>query len=270
MAACRLDLEHRIPLKTLHFHEDVMGTVVTIDVYDEAGITPLRLWPHLEMARTELHLADQIFSIWREDSPMSRLRRGELSLADAPSEMVDVFEQCLVARTLSGGWFDPWAMPGGVDPTGYVKGWAAQRALEHLAAAGVTGAVVNAAGDVTTWGAPAPNAVWRTGIVNPLATGTLACVVELTGAIATSGTYERGEHLIDPHSGAPNCRVASASVCGPDLGLADALATALAVGGEEVLPRVEALTGYEGLIIDGAGEMRATSSFPLATKSSAS
>ena len=107
-----------------------MGTIVTIDVFDARRHRPVHaLAPHLEEAREELHRADQIFSTWRQDSPMSRLRRGELSLDEAPSEMTEVFEQCLVARSLSGGWFDPWAMPGGVDPTGYVKGWAAQRSL---------------------------------------------------------------------------------------------------------------------------------------------
>lgn len=241
-----------------------MGTVVTIDVYAEDGMQPPQLWPHLERARAELQLADQIFSLWRDDTPMSRLRRGELSLHDAPPEMTDVFEACLVARSLSGGWFDPWAMPGGVDPTGYVKGWAAQRALEAIVASGVTGVVVNAAGDVTTRGHPSPGSAFRIGIQSPALQGTLACVVEVSGAIATSGAYEQGPHLIDPRSGLSSCAVASASVCGPELGLADALATALAVGGTDVLDRLEALDGYEGLIIDHDGSMRATSAFPFA------
>lgn len=265
MSLRRLDVEHRIPLKTLHFHEEVMGTIVTIDVHDQDGIEPMQLWPHLEEARAELQLADQIFSTWREDTPISRLRRGEFGLDEAPPEMTEVFEQCLVARSLSGGWFDPWAMPGGVDPTGYVKGWAAQRALSVIASSGVTGAVVNAAGDVAIFGGPSPDAAFRIGIQNPAIQKTLACVVEVSGAIATSGTYERGSHLIDPHSGVASCQVASASVCGPDLGLADALATALAVGGKEVLAKLEVLDAYDGLIIEFDGSMRATSTFPFAS-----
>jgi thiamine biosynthesis lipoprotein len=58
--------------------------------------------------------------------------------------------------------------------------------------------------------------------------------------------------------------VASASVIGPDLGLADALATAIAVAGTEGLDLVEPLAGYEALIIDWDGRRQATSQFPLA------
>ena len=85
---------------------------------------------------------------------------------------------------------------------------------------------------------------------------------ELAGGIATSGTYERGEHLIDPHSGRRAARAASASVTGPDLGLADALATAVAVAGEPGLALVDELDGYEAFVInptaagDGHGDSR--------------
>ncbi len=144
-------------------------------------------------------------------------------------------------------------MPGGFDPTGYVKGWAAQQALAALVSPGVSGAIVNAAGDIASFGGPAGTNPFRFGIVDPLFPGKLACIVELTGALATSGTYERGEHLIDPHSGEASVRVASASVSGPDLGLADALATALAVAGVEGLARVEQLGGYEAMTISFDG-----------------
>ena len=157
------------------------------------------------------------------------------------------------------------AMPGGLDPTGYVKGWAAQRALGALASTAISGAIINAAGDIASFGAMAHSQAFRVGIVDPFAPSQLACVVELTGSIATSGTAERGNHLIDPHSGRPTARVASASVSGPDLGLADALATAVAVAGEEGLRLVEALDDYEALIIGFDGTIRRTEHFPLAS-----
>ena len=112
---------------------------------------------------------------------------------------------------LSGGWFDPWAMPGGIDPTGYVKGWAAQRALDALVSDGVSGAMVNAAGDIASFGGPDPATAFRIGIVDPFAPRQLACVVELIGAIATSGGYERGDHLIDPRTRRPAAHAASAA-----------------------------------------------------------
>lgn len=248
-----------------HASESVMGTVVTIDVFDDEGIDATVLGPLLENARAALHDADRTFSTWDDSSPMSRIRRGELRLLEAPPQVAEVLADCLAARSLSGGWFDPWALPGGVDPTGYVKGWAAERALRALAPAGVSGAIVNAAGDVASFGGTATGAPFRIGIADPFDTTQLACVIELRGAVATSGTYERGAHLVDPHTGNPATRFASASVCGPHLGIADALATALAVGGDEVLARIEALDGYDALAIGLDGSVAATSAFPFAT-----
>ncbi len=254
--------------QAIHHLEQVMGTVVTIDVYIDAGTSGVDVHRNLARARAILQNADAVFSTWKVDSPMSRLRRGEITREEAPREIAEVLEQCETAREMSCGWFDPWAMPGGVDPTGYVKGWAAQRALSALASTEIRGAIVNAAGDIASVGGPEFAKPFRIGIVDPSSPGNLACVVELPGAIATSGTYERGHHLIDPHSGLPAARVASASVSGADLGLADALATAVAVAGEEALALVEGLDGYEALTIAFDGTWRWTTNFPFASTSS--
>jgi thiamine biosynthesis lipoprotein len=247
--------------------ETVMGTVVTIDVYPEPGLSGERLEQlkqRIEDACAILHRADEVFSTWRPDSPISQLRRGEIAVSDAPPEVADVVAACAAARQLSGGWFDPWAMPGGFDPTGYVKGWAAERALAVLAPAdGVAGAMVNAAGDIASSGALPAGQPFRIGIADPANARRLAVIVELTGSIATSGSYERGPHLIDPHSRTPTARVASASVTGPDLGLADALATALAVAGPDGLAFVEAVAGYTGLVIGFDKSLRSSRGFPL-------
>ncbi len=245
-----------------HHEEEVMGTVVTIDLFGES---PVEKVAHLvESACDVLHDVDHVFSTWRPDSPISRLRRGELPVEATPAAVGEVLRRCAHARTLSSGWFDPWAMPGGVDPTGYVKGWAAQRAVSRLSAPGVGGAIVYAAGDIATSGRPEPGAPFRVAIVDPFDPARLACVVELEldGAIATSGTYERGAHLIDPRSGRPAAAVASASVCGPDLGLADALATAVAVSGS--LDLLDGLDGYEALVVGWDGHRHSTPRFPFA------
>jgi thiamine biosynthesis lipoprotein len=248
--------------------EHVMGTVITIDVYpletaDDHAADHVRR--RLADARTVLERADQVFSTWRPDSPVSRLRRGEITAASAPPEVAAVMAACDTARQLSGGWFDPWAMPGGFDPTGYVKGWAAQRALAALDGLAMSGALVNAAGDIASTGAQPSGAPFRIGIADPDEPRRLAEIVELTGCIATSGTYERGSHLIDPRSGQPTARVASASVIGPDLGLADALATAIAVAGPAGLALIEPLADYEALIIGLDGRREWTSRFPFAS-----
>jgi thiamine biosynthesis lipoprotein len=241
-----------------------MGTVVTIDVYTSDGRPGDQVPGQLAAARALLHRADAVFSTWNSCSAISRLRRGEITCSQAPAEVGEVLELCAIARELSGGWFDPWAMPGGVDPTGYVKGWAAQRALGVFRTGGISGAIVNAAGDIASFGCLASGGPFRVGIANPFSPMQLAAVVYLTGAIATSGTYERGSHLIDPRTGRPEARVASASVTGPDLGLADALATAVAIAGIPGLSMIEALDSYEGLVIEGDGTLRATERFPFA------
>ena len=161
------------------------------------------------------------------------------------------------------------AVPGGFDPSGYVKGWAAQNALAAFRASGICGVLVNAAGDIASTGGPQDGTPFRIGIADPHAPLRLAEVVELAGAIATSGTYERGHHLINPHSGRPAARAASASVTGPDLGLADALATAVAVAGEPGLALVDKLDGYEALIINPDGTRHQTKRFPTATAGAA-
>jgi thiamine biosynthesis lipoprotein len=253
--------------------EHVMGTVITIDVFppaagaDDAGADDAwtaDLQRRLARARSVLEYADEVFSTWRTDSPVSRLRRGEITAAAAPADMAEVISACTAARQLSDGWFDPWAMPGGFDPTGYVKGWAAQRALAAFDGLAMSGALVNAAGDIASVGAQPSGAPFRIGIADPDNPRRLAEIVQLTGCIATSGTYERGSHLIDPWSRQPAARVASASVIGPDLGLADALATAVAVAGEAGLALVEPLAGYEAFVIGSGGRRLWTSQFPFA------
>lgn len=247
-----------------HHRLEVMGTVVTFDLYCEDDVPREQLYVQVARARAVLQSADTVFSTWKEQSPINALRRGEITLAEAPAEVAQVLEACKIARSMSEGWFDPWAMPGGVDPTGYVKGWAAQRALGTLVMPGLTGAIVNAAGDIATFGRPGAGRPFRVGVVDPADRRRLACAVELTGAIATSGSYERGEHLVDPRTARAKSAVASASVTGPDLGLADALATALAVAGPEGLEVIEQIGGYEGFIIGYDASWLSTANFPFA------
>ena len=267
------------PAHLVHHLEEVMGTIVVIDVYATAGPAAAdgagargagqEFCGQLAEAVAILHRADEIFSTWKPDSPVNRLRRGELSRAQAPAEVAEILDLCAAARDLSGGWFDPWAVPGGFDPSGYVKGWAAQNALAAFRSSSICGVLVNAAGDIASSGGLGSATPFRIGIADPFAPLRLAEIVELTGAIATSGAYERGAHLIDPRSGRPTARAASASVTGPDLGLADALATALAVAGEEGLALIDALDGYEALVINHDGSKRRTQRFPVAAAGAA-
>jgi thiamine biosynthesis lipoprotein len=237
--------------------EQAMGTVFSFTVH--TGTTPAsRAREAVGDACTLLHRLDGVFSTWDPRSPMSRLRRGELAPAEAPSEVGHVLELCRTAKELSGGWFDPWAMPGGIDPTGLVKGWAIERALDVVRASGVPAALLNGGGDIAAHGEPGPGQPWRIGIRHPWRVDALACIVVVRRSVATSGSYERGPHLVDPHSGRAVQAAASATVTGPSLDMADALATALAVGGDDVLARLAGLEGYDGYLIRAEGTEAST------------
>jgi FAD:protein FMN transferase len=240
--------------------EPVMGTVVSFSVVPDArsGQAAVRA---INAACAVLHRADRTFSTWDPQSPVSRLRRGAAALRDLPAEVTEVLDLCAEARKASGGWFDPWAIAGGVDPTGLVKGWAVERALAVLRDTGMRAAMVNGGGDIAVFGAPAPGQRWRVGIRHPWRAGALAGVLEATAAVATSGSYERGAHLLDPFTGLRASRAASATVTGPSLALADALATALAVGGDKVLSIVGGLDGYAGYLIRPDGSEAETGGF---------
>ena len=250
-------------LERIQHLEEVMGTVVTFDLFVPEEVERGAIFPQLSRARASLHHAEAVFSIWKLDSPMSLLRRGEASLGEMPPEVAQVLEHCAAAKRLSRGFFDPWAMPGGVDPTGYVKGWAAQRALDLLRPLPLVGAIVNAAGDIACFGGPEPGQQFRVGIADPSAKGRLTAIARVEHSIATSGTSERGEHLLNPMTGERQAASTSASVTGPDLGMADALATALAVAGPEGLEILAAIPDYEGYLIAEDGQHLSTDGFPF-------
>ncbi len=241
-----------------------MGTVVTLDLYGALPAPGRDAFLALARARALLHRVDALFSTYKANSPISAIRRGELRVEDAPAEVGAALTRCAQLRELTDGLFDPWAVPGGVDPSGYVKGLAAAQALAIVAPAAGSGALVNAAGDIAVAGSPGPGLTWRVGILDPASRRHLLAVAEVGAAIATSGTYERGAHIVDPRSGTTRTAAASASVVGPDAGDCDALATALCVGGKSALALLGRLPGYEGLVVGSDGATQHTEAFPFA------
>jgi thiamine biosynthesis lipoprotein len=217
-------------------------------------------------ACARLHELDDLFSTWKPGSPISRFRAGLLRLKEAPPEMALVLELCEEARVLSLGWFDPWAMPGGFDPTGLVKGWATEQALDILRLAGVEAAIVNGGGDIAVLGLPKNAHSWRIGVRHPWRPDALACVLETDRAVATSGCYERGPHLINPRDGRMLFRTASATVVGSSLPLCDALATALVVADDYGPEIARSLEGYEAYIVGVDGKEDATEGIVFATE----
>ena len=227
-----------------------MGTVVSF-LIDPRGLASEAVDAALVEAIAEFHRLDDQFSLWKPDSELSRRRAGQ---GQPSSELMrEVETLCAEACELSRGFFDPWALNGGFDPTGLVKGFAVERSLAILADCGVSAALVNAGGDI----AVLPDTTYRVGVRHPERSDALCGVVSVDSSIATSGIYERGNHLIHPFGGA--IAAVSATVVGGRLALADALATALAVGGTEVLFVLEQIAGVEGFYITADGALFASS-----------
>ena len=204
--------------------ERLMGTVIGIDVRSEipAGV--------LNDAFAYLHAVDARFSPFRPDSEIERLAGGELSMADASDEVLAITALCHELRLETAGAFDAWGhrADGSFDPTGVVKGWALDGAAGILRAGGAVSFAINGGGDVVVAGETAPGRPWRVGIRHPLRPDRTAAVLELVDtAAATSGAYERGQHIVDPATGLPAAGLLSATVAAPSLARADALATAV-------------------------------------------
>jgi thiamine biosynthesis lipoprotein len=121
---------------------------------------------------------------------------------------------------------------------------------------------INAGGDVRVRGRPEPTRLWRAGIAHPLAQSSLTVIVEGEDiCVATSGTSERGLHVIDPTTGLPATALASVTVVGPDLGTTDAYATAALAMGLSAPAWLEELGGHEAYVVDRGGNAWWTQGF---------
>jgi thiamine biosynthesis lipoprotein len=241
-----------------HVHiEQVWGTVVTFDVraaedsQDAGGFGPAAALAVAEAVEF-LHDVDAWFSTYRVDTPVTALRNGLLDMDDMPPVVQGVLDDCWRLRVLTEGVFDPWSVPGGVDPSGYVKGWAADVAADIVVDRGFPNVSVNAAGDVTCRGHQSPDQPWVVGIRHPAhADQIVRTVAAVDEAVATSGCYERGAHVHDPRRGVAAVALDSATVVGPDGGMADALATALLVAGPDGAGWFAELPGWSAYLVSG-------------------
>jgi FAD:protein FMN transferase len=229
----------------------VMGMPVSIEVRDDI---PQR---RVDEAFDWLRFVDALFSTYRAESEISRMSRGSLEATSAHRYVRDVLARCDELRAATDGFFDIRAT-GRLDPSGFVKGWAIDRAAELLEDAGAGRFCINAGGDVLVRGDEA----WRVGIQHPLARRRLAGVVAIAdGAVATSGAYERGPHIVDPRSGRPATGLLSVTVVGPELGIADAYATAAFAMGAKGPEWTTSLDGYDAMSITQDDRVLATQWF---------
>ena len=143
------------------------------------------------------------------------------------------------------------------------KGYAADSAKQLLVERGVLGGIINASGDMNTWGTKPDGSSWTIGIVNPMNNKKVFSWFSLEhNSVVTSGDYEkftqingrRYSHIIDPRTGIPSQGIVSCTVFAGKAELADAIATAIFVMGvESGLFLIDQLPNIEAILIDDSG-----------------
>jgi thiamine biosynthesis lipoprotein len=238
--------------------EHVMGMPIVVEVRDDVA-------PHvLDRVFDWFRDVDERFSTYKETSEVRRIDRGELALEDAHPDVREVLGRCQELRAETDGYFDAYAAsPDALDPSGLVKGWSVDRAAEIADGLGWRNYAINAGGDIRLAGRPVPEPRWRVGIQHPTERMQLAAVAAANDlAVATSGGYARGGHVFDPHTHQPADGVLSVTITGPELGTADAYATAAFAMGTAGPAWTARLRGYEAMTLTADGRSLRTPGFP--------
>jgi thiamine biosynthesis lipoprotein len=233
-----------------------MGTMASIHVHDDAPAAVID--EAIGASLAELERLEAMFSTFRADSQISEINAGLRTLADCAPEVIAVLDAGTWLEHASGGAFTahPPDRPGDLDPSGFVKGWAVEQAAWWLGKTGLEHYYLAVGGDRLVHGSPAP--IGRgTSRADPRRPGEAIAAIDIvSGAVATSGTSERGEHIWDGRGGRPAGDLLAVTVVGPSLAWADAFATAafaLGAGG----PRwVTEFDGYAAIAIDRDGTVR--------------
>lgn len=231
----------------------VMGMPITLAMRgqhcdDEAG---REAWRDV---MAELAHVDRVFSTYRPDSFISRLSRGEVSVADCPPEVADVLELGERSEERSGGAFRVWRTGEDgtrrLDTDGIVKGWAVQRVSAVLRRLTSTDFCLSAGGDMVCHTASLEGQPWRVGIEDPHDVTRLKATVSIRrGAVATSSFSQRGEHIVDARTGRIPKAVASVTVISDLLTWADIDATSAFALGPDAADWLAERPGRAGLVV---------------------
>ncbi|MDQ1248279.1 MAG: FAD:protein transferase [Actinomycetota bacterium] len=244
-----------------------MGTMASLMLADGADLDEAQ-----RIASDVLGSLDERFSSYRSDSEVSRLDAGVLP--ELSRDLRHVLAACDWLDQTSDGVFSmrPDGADAPLDVAGYVKGWAVDRAADGLLAAGIGDFCLGVGGDWRAHGRRGDGRGWTIAILDPLDTTKPRALATLgNAAIATSGRYERGDHLRLPPTarggGTADVTTASFTVVGPRLAWADAFATTAFLKGDDGLAWVAQYAGYFGAIVRTDGSMVADVDFPLASAS---
>ena len=244
----------------------VWGTVVTVDVRQPVA------GDLLDRVERWFHVVDERFSTWRADSEICRLGRGDVRLADVSDDVREVLDLCDGVRADTWGAFDVavandprvvWREGyAPIDPSGLVKGWALDRAADILRQAEVHNFAINAGGDVLLAGHSGDGTSWRVGLQHPGTRDRVMGAITVTDAgVATSGRYERGDHVVAPRTGKPATALAAATVVTPTLAVADGYATGLLALGDDARRWLSEHPHVAALIVDADDVVVSTPAF---------
>lgn len=227
-----------------------MGTGVSIDIPGAEEAIFNKVFDRLEQI-------DDRFSTYKTDSEVSRFKRGEIAEGELSHELKRIVKACKAAEKATNGTFSAWA-EGNFDPSGYVKGWAIAEAGKIINKAGFKTFCIGIGGDILAVSDSDKN--WRIGIQDPANRQSILTTLTVKNmAVATSGTYERGLHILNPKTKKAADSILSITVVGPDIIDADVLATAAFVQGEFGLNFIGGQAhGYEALMVAKNGKVSMT------------
>ncbi|AFK04695.1 ApbE family lipoprotein [Emticicia oligotrophica DSM 17448] len=156
---------------------------------------------------------------------------------------------------------------------GIGKGYAAERAKQLLIRNGVKSGIINAAGDLTTWGNQPNGKPWIIAVADPDAQNQAFSFLNISDvAVATSGNYEKFviidgkkySHTIDPKTGYPVSGIKSVTIICPNAELADAMATPITVLGVDAgLGLINQMKGIACIIIDDDNQIYTSSNINI-------
>lgn len=255
-----------------------MGTVLRVEVYG----------PEAEQVISEVfdevRRLEELLSRWNPHSDVSRVEQAPAGQpVKVSADTIECVSAALRIARESGGAFDPTLVADGylqidvdratgtitrqrddliLDLGGIGKGYALDRAAEILRELGHSRALLDFGGQLLALDPPPGESSWLVGIHDPRVKGSgtnsLLCSIPLVGSsLATSATYEKGDHIIDPQQGQAAVVALSTTVLIPDATRADAFSTALAVLGPDHADRLLDRVPGAGALILVAGEKSA-------------
>ena len=194
-------------------------------------------------------------TLWNFDTTMTSLPSKELA---KKSVRLINYKHILIDTEKSTVFLKEKGMRIGFGGIG--KGYAAENAKRIMQAAGVKSGVVNASGDLTTWGKQANGEKWNIGIVHPELASAIFSYMNISElSVATSGNYEKfimidGEkysHTINPRTGLPVKGIKSVTIVSTNAEIADAMATPVMIMGINAgLDMINQIKDIEAIVID--------------------